>query len=71
MLERTINDQAPVLNIGLNVTPEFSGRILLYIENGVVRSDRPILEEEIIGTPKLFEQILERAGYRLTSAQKG
>lgn len=64
-------NQAPVLNIGLHVNPEFSGRILLYVENGVVKADTPLQADEIIGSAALFEQILERAGYRLTPAQKG
>ncbi|MEG0870358.1 MAG: hypothetical protein RSG77_25430 [Hafnia sp.] len=64
-------NQAPVLNIDLHVAAEFSGRVLLYIENGVVKSDTPLMADEIIGTPTLFEQILERAGYRLTPVQKG
>ncbi|MFR0631967.1 hypothetical protein [Citrobacter freundii] len=66
-----MRNQAPVLNIGLHVNPEFSGRILLYVENGVVKGDTPLMADEIIGTPTLFNQLLERAGYRLTPAQKG
>ena len=64
-------NQAPVLNIGLHVAPEFSGRVLLYIENGMVKTDTPLQPDEIIGSAALFEQILERAGYRLTPVQKG
>lgn len=64
-------NQAPVLNIDLHVAAEFSGRVLLYIENGVLKADKPLQEDEIIGSAELFEQILERAGYRLTPVQKG
>lgn len=58
-----MRNQAPVLNIGLHVNPEFSGRVLLYIENGVVKADKPLQEDEIIGTADLFDQLLKRAGY--------
>lgn len=64
-------NQTPVLNIALHVAPGFSGRVLLYIENGVVKGDTPLMADEIIGTPTLFNQLLERAGYRVTPAQKG
>lgn len=66
-----MRNQAPVLNIGLHVNPEFSGRILLYVENGVVKGDTPLMADEIIGTPTLFNQLLERAGYRVAPVQKG
>jgi len=61
----------PLLNIDLHVSPDFSGRILLYIENGLVKSEMPLLSNEIIGTPSLFNQLLERAGYRIAPVQKG
>lgn len=44
-------------------------RYMVYTLNGLV-SVRPLMADEIVGTPKLFEQILERAGYRLTQARK-
>ncbi|MDD9246572.1 hypothetical protein PVM12_21405 [Enterobacter soli] len=64
-------NQTPVLNIGLHIDPGFSGRVLLYIENGVVKGDTPLMADEIIGTPTLFNQLLERAGYRVAPVQKG
>lgn len=32
--------QPPVLNIDLHVLPNFTGRVVLYIENGCVICDR-------------------------------
>lgn len=61
----------PLLNIDLHISPDFTGRILLYIENGVVKGETPLMADEIIGTPSLFNQLLERAGYRITPVQKG
>lgn len=61
----------PLLNIDLHISPDFTGRILLYIENGVVKGETPLMADEIIGTPSLFNQLLERAGYRIAPVQKG
>ncbi len=66
-----MTSRMPLLNIDLHVSPDFSGRILLYIENGLVKSEMPLLPNEIIGTPTLFNQLLERAGYRIAPVQKG
>ncbi|MGG4734660.1 hypothetical protein [Leclercia adecarboxylata] len=66
-----MTSRIPLLNIDLHVSPDFSGRILLYIENGLVKSEMPLLPNEIIGTPSLFNQLLERAGYRIAPVQKG
>ncbi len=66
-----MHSQIPILNVDLHVSPDFSGRILLYIENGLVKSEMPLLPNEIIGTPSLFNQLLERAGYRIAPVQKG
>lgn len=66
-----MHSQIPILNVDLHVSADFSGRILLYIENGLVKSEMPLLPNEIIGTPSLFNHLLERAGYRIAPVQKG
>lgn len=38
------------------------GKALLY-RQGEIYSFRPMMPEEIIGTPNMFMQMLERAGY--------
>ncbi|WP_368543660.1 hypothetical protein [Enterobacter soli] len=38
----------PVLNIDLHVLPDFTGRVVLYIENGKVQCDRQLSPEEHI-----------------------
>ncbi|MDT7353292.1 hypothetical protein RQN31_02425 [Citrobacter freundii] len=63
-------NQMPLINVDLHISPGFSGRIMLYVENGLVKSEIPLLPEEIIGTPVLFDHILERAGYRVTPVKK-
>lgn len=42
-----------------------SGRALMY-RRGREVSFMPLQEDEIIGTPTLFTQMLERAGYRVS-----
>ncbi len=65
-----MHSQIPMLNVDLNVPLDFSGRIMLYMENGLVKSEMRLMPDEIIGTPSLFNQLLERAGYRVTSAER-
>lgn len=65
-----MHSQIPMLNVDLNVPLDFSGRIMLYMENGLVKSEMRLMPDEIIGTPSLFNQLLERAGYRVTPAEK-
>ncbi|SSH11810.1 hypothetical protein [Klebsiella pneumoniae] len=62
--------QIPMLNVDLHVSPDFSGRIMLYVENGLVKSEMRLMPDEIIGTPSLFNQLLERAGYCVTPAER-
>lgn len=65
-----MDNRIPVLNVSLHVSPNFSGRILLYVENGLVKGDTVLRPDEIIGTPSLFDHILERAGYRVKPVKK-
>ena len=65
-----MHSQVPMLNVDLHFSPNFSGRILLYVEKGLVKSEMPLMSDEIIGTPTLFNQMLERAGYQVTPAKK-
>ncbi|PWC10681.1 hypothetical protein B4923_16310 [Brenneria roseae subsp. americana] len=44
-------------------------RALMYRNNDVV-SFMPLQHDEIIGTPTLFTQMLEKAGYRVCSPDK-
>lgn len=43
-----------------------SGRALMYRRGDEV-SFMPLQDDEMVGTPTLFTQILERAGYRIFS----
>ena len=66
-----MRSQIPMLNVDLHVSPDFSGRIMLYVVDGIVKCEMRLHEDEIIGTPSLFNHLLERAGYHVITAKKG
>ncbi|EBQ9891324.1 hypothetical protein EZ809_15890 [Salmonella enterica subsp. enterica serovar Richmond] len=54
----------PVLNIDLHVLPNFTGRVVLYIEKGrVIRERRPLDDEHICALDSFIE-IAREAGIR-------
>lgn len=54
----------PVLNIDLHVLPNFTGRVVLYIENGRVICDRQLLDDEHVCSLDSFIEIAREAGIR-------
>ncbi len=48
MLYRGVEIPRPILNIDLHVLPEFTGRVVIYIENGKVKADRRLSDDEHI-----------------------
>lgn len=55
----------PVLNIDLHVSPEFTGRVVLYIEKGHVKCDRRLLDDEHICAIDTFIELAREAGLRI------
>ncbi|HFZ8993821.1 TPA: hypothetical protein ACIPUI_000913 [Citrobacter freundii] len=59
------NNQAGVpettLTAELGVLPDFTGRVLLYIENGKVMADYRLLDKEIIASEETLTAIFEKA----------
>ncbi|EJU3133852.1 hypothetical protein N4U91_003795 [Salmonella enterica] len=47
----------PALNIELFVSPDFTGRVVLYIENGRVTCERRLLDDEHICSPDTFIEL--------------
>ncbi|QOI56577.1 hypothetical protein [Rouxiella badensis] len=60
-----MNNSSPMINVDLPLSCDFSGRILLYLEGGHVVANKPVLENELVGSVELFTQLLQRAGYRV------
>ncbi|EGH9933076.1 hypothetical protein IFO16_000582 [Salmonella enterica] len=55
----------PVLNVDLHVLPDFTGRVVLYIEKGRVTCDRRLLDDEHICALDTFIEMAREAGLRL------
>lgn len=60
-----VNIPAPVLPVELHVLPDFSGRVVLYIEKGIVKCDRRLRDEEHICTLDSFIEMDREAGWPL------
>ncbi|EEF3433460.1 hypothetical protein GKN26_17600 [Salmonella enterica subsp. enterica serovar Typhimurium] len=54
----------PALNIELFISPDFTGRVVLYIEKGRVTCDRRLLDDEHICALDSFIEIAREAGIR-------
>lgn len=61
---RDVSIPLPVLNIDLHVLPNFTGRVVLYIENGCVICDRQLLDDEHVCSLDSFIEIAREAGIR-------
>lgn len=49
---------SPVLNVDLHVLPNFTGRVVLYIENGRVICDRRLFDDEHIFSHDTITEII-------------
>ncbi|KAB0554575.1 hypothetical protein [Pantoea stewartii] len=55
----------PVLNVDLHVLPDFTGRIVLYIESGKVKCDRRVHDDEHICGLDTFIELARKAGLHI------
>ncbi|HGN8815365.1 hypothetical protein [Citrobacter sp. Cpo030] len=55
----------PVLNVDLHVLPDFTGRVVLYIEKGRVTCDRRLLDDEHICSLDTFIEMAREVGLRI------
>ncbi|EAS2250679.1 hypothetical protein DT214_05580 [Salmonella enterica subsp. salamae] len=62
---RDVSIPLPVLNIDLHVLPNFTGRVVLYIENGRVICDRRLLDDEHICALDTFIEMAREMELRL------
>ncbi len=63
--QRMMRITKPVLNIGLHISPNFNGRVMVYFENGHAICDRPLLDEEHVNTLDGFLELARMAGYKV------
>lgn len=59
------NADPPVLNVDLHVLPDFTGRVVLYIEKGRVTCDRRLLDDEHICALDTFIEMAREMELRL------
>lgn len=71
MLYRGIEIPRPILNIDLHVLPEFTGRVVLYIENGKVKADRRLSDDEHICALDTFIEMARDMELRLQEVSGG
>ncbi|HID8404584.1 TPA: hypothetical protein ACXIJH_004923 [Serratia marcescens] len=62
-LTRQAIKAAPALTIALPLTDDYSGQVLVVIENGKLKAFRPQQPGEIMATMKAFIELAERAGW--------
>ena len=55
----------PVRTVDLHVSPDFSGRVLVYLKNGLV-TDRPLFDDEHIATLNGFIELARQSGWTVT-----
>lgn len=54
----------------INVAPDFSGRLTVYVENGKLVAYRPYSPEEFTCTLGSFIELAERAGWKVTPPEE-
>ncbi|HAS0869150.1 TPA: hypothetical protein I3305_004460 [Enterobacter hormaechei subsp. oharae] len=65
MLYQGVLIPRPVLNVDLHVLPDFTGRVVLYIEKGRVTCDRRLLDDEHICSLDTFIEMAREMELRL------
>ncbi|HGF0771436.1 TPA: hypothetical protein ACF7ZB_003801 [Kluyvera georgiana] len=71
MMYRGVEIPRPVLNIDLHVLPGFTGRVVLYIENGKVKADRRLSDDEHICALDTFIEMARDMELRLQEVSSG
>lgn len=56
--------------IVINVAPDFSGRLTVYVENGELQAYRPYSPEEFTATLGTFIELAQRAGWTVTPPEE-
>lgn len=71
MMYRGVETPRPILNIDLHVSPEYTGRVVLYIENGRVKADRRLSDDEHICALDTFIEMARDMELRLQEVPGG
>ncbi|UUE08741.1 hypothetical protein NMX13_13750 [Dickeya zeae] len=60
-------DQLPTLNATLSVPPDFSGRVLVYVEHGIATNDRRLFDDEHVACLDAFLELARLAGWQVVA----
>ncbi|EMM0437632.1 hypothetical protein RVY09_001562 [Citrobacter freundii] len=71
MLYQGVLIPRPVLNVDLHVPPDFTGRVVLYIESGRVTCDRRLFDDEHICSLDTFIEMAREMDLRLEEISNG
>lgn len=66
-----MSNQTPTITTTLQVTPNFNGRVLVYVKDGRAISDRRLLDDELVAGLDTFLELATRAGYQVISPDPG
>ncbi len=64
-----IQPTIPTITAPLHLCPDFTGRVLLHVENGTVLSERCLAANEHVATLPAFVELARLAGWRVLSEQ--
>ncbi|WP_233981460.1 hypothetical protein [Pectobacterium versatile] len=64
-------NQTPTITATLQVTPDFTGCVLVYVKNGRATSDRRLFDDELVAGLDTFLELATRAGYQVISPDTG
>ncbi|MEI7253533.1 hypothetical protein [Dickeya dadantii] len=62
-----MHDQLPTLNATLSVPPDFTGRVLVYVKNGIATSDRRLFDDEHVACLDTFLELARQAGWQVVA----
>ncbi|MER3384923.1 hypothetical protein [Pectobacterium aroidearum] len=61
-----MHEQTPTITATLQVTPDFTGRVLVYVKNGRATSDRRLSDDELVAGIDTFLALARKAGWSIT-----
>ncbi|MEQ9970117.1 hypothetical protein ABRP72_13145 [Pectobacterium carotovorum] len=61
-------NQMPTITATLQVTPNFTGRVLVYVKDGQPVRDMPLSDDQIALTVDGFIELAKRAGWHVAPA---
>ncbi|WP_050569850.1 hypothetical protein [Dickeya sp. NCPPB 3274] len=58
-------NQTPTITATLQVTSDFTGRVLVYVENGRATNDRRLFDDEHVACLDAFLELARLAGWQV------